>query len=72
MTTRKLEEIASNLEDMSETIEEIKTETVTRPDLSEKLDTLQTEMTRAADRIDESLEGLDIGSPVPTGPDSQD
>ena len=75
MSTRKLEDIASNLEDMSETIEEIRTETEARPDVAEvaeKLDALQADMTRAADRIDESLEDLDPESRDASGPASHD
>lgn len=72
MSTRKLEDIASNLEDMSETIEEIRTETDARPDVSERLDALQAEMNRTADRIDESLEDLDPESRDPRGPASHD
>ncbi len=55
-TTRKLEEIVSNLDDMSETIEEIKDRVESEPIATEKLDRLQTDMTRAADLIEESLE----------------
>ncbi len=72
MSTRKLEDIASNLEDMSETIEEIRTDTEARPDVAERLDALQADMTRAADRIDESLEDLDPVPGDPSGPASED
>jgi len=54
--TRKLEEIVSNLDDMSDTIEEIKDGAESEPIATEKLDRLQTDMTRAADLIEESLE----------------
>lgn len=55
-TTRKLEEIVSNLDDMSETIEEIKERVESEPIATGKLDRLQTDMTRASDLIEESLE----------------
>lgn len=55
-TSRKLEEIASNLDDMSVTLEEIKEEV--REDAiahDEKLDKIHHEMVRAADEIEEKL-----------------
>lgn len=55
-TSRKLEEIASNLDDMSVTLEEIKEEVkeeaIAR---DEKLDKIHHEIERAADEIDENL-----------------
>jgi len=53
---RKLEDIASNLEDMSTTIEEIKDQVPAAPIETGKLDSLQTEMRRTAELIEESLE----------------
>ena len=54
--TRKLEDIASNLDDMSITLEEIKEEIASDdPPSTEKLDQIQNEMERAADAIDDSL-----------------
>jgi len=55
-TTRKLEEIVSNLDDMSDTIEEIKDRSGSDPIATGKLDSLQTEMTRTSDLIEETLE----------------
>ena len=55
-TERKLEDIASNLDDMSTTIEEIKDQGPTAPIDTEKLDSLRTEMSRTAELIEESLE----------------
>jgi hypothetical protein len=57
-TSRKLEDIASNLDDMSVTLEEIKEEIkgADRHDTDTKLDKVQTDMERAADVIEESLE----------------
>lgn len=55
-TPPKLEQIASNLDDLSVTLEEIKEEIKsdgTRN--SERLDKVQTDMERATDMIDESL-----------------
>jgi len=55
-TSRQLEEIASNLDDLSVTLEEIKEE-ITDGNRREtvKLDKVQTEMERAADAIEGSL-----------------
>lgn len=58
-TSRKLEDIVSNLDDMSTTIEEIKDRVESEPIATEKLDSLQIEMTRAAELIEESLETSD-------------
>ena len=53
--TRKLEDIASNLDDMSITLEEIKEEIASDdPPSTEKLDQIQNEMERAADAIDDA------------------
>lgn len=65
-TSRKLEEIVSNLDDMSETIEELKDRAEAEPVAIEKLDKLQSEMTRVTDRIEESLEAGDS----PTAPET--
>lgn len=66
--TRKLEEIVSNLDDMSDTIEEIKEQGGCEPVASEKLDKLQTDMTRASDLIEETLEtALPAGDPKLSG-----
>lgn len=54
--SRKLEDIVSNLDDMSTTIEEIKDKVESEPIATAKLDSLHTEMTRAAAIIEESLE----------------
>jgi predicted RNA-binding Zn-ribbon protein involved in translation (DUF1610 family) len=55
-TSRKLEEMASNLDDLSVTLEEIKEEiTDGNRRETEKLDKVHTEMERAADAIEESL-----------------
>lgn len=54
--SRKLEDIVSNLDDMSTTIEEIKEQAESEPIANKKLDSLQTEMTRTAELIEESLE----------------
>ena len=61
-TERKLEDIASNLDDMSTTIEEIKDQIPSAPIDTAKLDSLQLEMSRTADLIEESLE-----APKPAG-----
>ena len=53
-TSKKLEDIASDLGDMSVTLEEIK-ETGNSHD-SEKLDRVQTDLDRAADAIEEALD----------------
>jgi hypothetical protein len=57
-TSRKLEDIASNLDDMSVTLEEIKEEIkgADRRDADTKLDKVQSDMERTADVIEESLE----------------
>jgi hypothetical protein len=56
MTSRKLEDIASNLDDMSITLEEIKEEIASDdPRSTDKLDQIQNDMERAADKIDDSL-----------------
>lgn len=53
--SKKLEEIASDLDDMSVTLEEIKEES--DDDTSgKKLDKVQTDMDRAADAIEETLD----------------
>ena len=57
-TSRKLEDIASDLDDMSVTIEEIKEEGEDL-DTKQKLESLRSEMKEAAQAIDESLESLD-------------
>lgn len=55
-TSRKLEDIASDLDDMSVTLEEIK-DNPNRSDASEKkLDKVQADMDRAADSIEETLD----------------
>lgn len=54
-TSRKLEEIASNLDDMSVTLEEIKEEINSNDTCTETLDKVKTDMERAADVIEESL-----------------
>ena len=56
---RKLEDIVSNLDDMSTTIEEIKDESGSGPIATGKLDSLQTEMSRTAGLIEETLETPD-------------
>ena len=55
-TSRQLEEMASNLDDLSLTLEEIKEEITdgSRRE-TEKLDKVHTEITRTADAIEESL-----------------
>ena len=55
-TTRKLEDIVSNLDDMSDTIEEIKDRAEGEPVATGKLDRLQTDMTRTSELIEETLE----------------
>ena len=62
-TDRKLEEIVSNLDDMSETIEEIKDQKGGASDATDKLDSLQGEMTRATDLIEEALESESTDRP---------
>ena len=72
-TTRKLEEIVSNLDDMSDTVEEIKDRAGSELIATEKLDQLQTEMTRASDLIEETLEtGLPAAEPKLPADDSGD
>ncbi len=65
--SRKLEDIASNLEDMSVTIEEIKEEADTDAIATEKLDSVRTEMSRAAELIEEALEtdGAEVDDQTP-------
>ena len=58
-TERKLEDIVSNLDDMSTTLEEIKDQPGRAPIETGKLDSLQTEMSRTAELIEESLEPPD-------------
>lgn len=58
MTTRKLEEIAANLDDLSVTLEEMNEEIKIKSDATQdtaKLDKVQADMERAADAIEESL-----------------
>ena len=72
-TTRKLEEIVSNLDDMSDTIEEIKDRPGGEPISTRKLDELQTEITRASDLIEETLEtGLPTAAQQLPAPDRGD
>jgi hypothetical protein len=56
-TSRKLEEIASNLDDLSVTLEEIK-ETVKDDEAADpkKLDKIQRGIDRAADAIEEAVD----------------
>ncbi|MDQ3349743.1 MAG: hypothetical protein M3545_17495 [Acidobacteriota bacterium] len=59
-TSRKLEEIAANLDDMSITVEEIKEDLKERdssgaPQGAKKLDQVQSDMERAADEIEAAL-----------------
>jgi hypothetical protein len=55
-TSRKLEEISSNLDDMSVTLEEIKDEVKTgETGTTDRLDKVQAEMEKATDMIDDSL-----------------
>jgi methyl-accepting chemotaxis protein len=55
-TSRKLEEISSNLDDMSVTLEEIKDEVKNgETRTGDKLDKVQAEMEKATDMIDDSL-----------------
>ena len=63
-TDRKLEEIVSNLDDMSETIEEIKDQKGGASGATDKLDSLQGEMTRATDLIEEALESEPTDRPA--------
>ena len=55
-SSRKLEDIASNLEDMSTTLEEIKDRVGEEPVVADRLESLRTDMTRTAGLIEESLE----------------
>jgi hypothetical protein len=55
-TSRKLEDIASNLDDMSTTLEEIKDRVGEEPAVRDRLDSLRTDMLRTAELIEESLE----------------
>jgi hypothetical protein len=56
VTSRKLEEISSNLDDMSVTLEEIKDEIKSGDEGKlEKLDKVQAEMEKATGMIDDSL-----------------
>lgn len=54
-TSRKLEDIASDLDDMSVTLEEIK-DNPSGDASEEKLDKVQADIDRAADSIEESLD----------------
>jgi len=55
-TSRKLEEISSNLDDMSVTLEEIKDEVKNgETGTTDRLDKVQAEMEKATDMIDDSL-----------------
>ena len=58
MTTRKLEEIASNLDDMSVTLEEIKEEIKGQGSAESlpKLDRVHSELERVADVIEEAVD----------------
>jgi hypothetical protein len=57
VTSRKLEEISSNLDDMSVTLEEIKDEVKSGETGNiEKLDKVQADMEKANDMIDDSLD----------------
>jgi hypothetical protein len=58
VTTRKLEEIASNLDDISVTLEEIKEEVKTGHDTRNltKLDQVQMDVERVADVIDDAVD----------------
>ena len=55
-TSQTLEEIASDLDDMSVTLEEIKENGKSNDASDEKLDKVQKDMHRAADSIEESLD----------------
>jgi hypothetical protein len=55
-TSRKLEEVSSDLDDMSITIDEIKDEaTIGDRDDTKTLDEVQAEIEKASDMIDDSL-----------------
>jgi len=59
MTTpkkKKLEDIASDLDDISVTLEEIKDESTTHNISDEAFDRVQTDIERAADAIEETLD----------------
>jgi len=57
VTTRKLEEIASHLDDMSVTLEEIREEIKgNEKDPQPKLDKVQADMERAADVIEDVVD----------------
>ena len=59
-TSRKLEEISSNLDDMSVTLEEIKEDVRTTDALDTvKLDKVKAEMERATEMIDEYVDPAD-------------
>jgi hypothetical protein len=58
-TSRKLEEIASSLDDMSMTLEEIKDNVGSDVPAAGKLDEVQAEMEKATDLIEESLNRKD-------------
>ena len=77
-TTRKLENIASDLEDMSTTIEEIKdkVDVEDETEVSGKLDSLRGDLTRTAALIEESLETTppaagDASTPGASDPDKE-
>ena len=55
-TSRKLEDIASDLDDMSVTLEEIKDNPKNSDASEKKLDKVQADMDRAADSIEETLD----------------
>ena len=61
-STRKLGEIASTLDEMSDTIEEIKERVETEPDAIKKLDRLQAEMARVTEIVEESLEATPVAT----------
>jgi len=55
-TSRKLEDIASDLDDMSVTLEEIKDNPDSSDASKKKLDKVKADMDRAADSIEETLD----------------
>jgi len=55
-TNDKLERVASKLDDISETLEEIKSEVVEGGPSSTKLDDVQDDVQRAADAIEEVVD----------------
>lgn len=55
-TARKLEDIASDLDDMSVTLEEIKDDPNRSDASEEKLDKVQADLDRVADSIEKSLD----------------